>query len=154
MKIQGLNSSKSFSNSRIIISLLAVFALVLCSAVGARAQITTAAIRGTVMDDQGAAIAGADVTFTGTDTGFTRSMKSGTDGEYNFPELPLGIYSVHITYPGFKSETQTGIVLHVNDSLVLNVNMKVGQVSETVTVEASPVEGETTSGGLTDLIEA
>jgi len=154
MKIQGLNSSKSLSNSRIIISLLAVFALVLCTAVGARAQITTAAIRGVVMDDQGAAIAGADVTFTGTDTGFTRSMKSGTDGEYNFPELPLGIYSVHVTHPGFKSETQTGIVLHVNDSLVLNVNMKVGQVSETVTVEASPIEVETTSGELTGLIEA
>ena len=154
MKIQGLNSSKSLSNSRIIISLLAVFVVVLCSAVGARGQITTAAIRGTVMDDQGAAIAGADVTFTGTDTGFTRSMKSGTDGEYNFPELPLGTYSVHVTHPGFKSETQTGIVLHVNDSLVLNVNMKVGQVSETVTVEASPVEVETTSGELTGLIEA
>src|SRR5579859_6423079 len=62
MKIQFLNSSKSFSNSRAILSLLAVVVLLLSSAFGARAQVTTADVRGTIMDEQGAAIAGADVT--------------------------------------------------------------------------------------------
>src|SRR6267154_3745309 len=51
MKIRFLNAKESFSNSRVIISLLAVLALVLCSAVGARAQVTTAAVRGTVADE-------------------------------------------------------------------------------------------------------
>jgi len=154
MKIQFLNSSKSFSNSRAILSLLAVIVLLLSSAFGARAQVTTADVRGTIMDEQGAAIAGADVTITSSNTGYTRSMKSGSDGQYTFTDLPLGTYSVHVTHAGFKAETQTSIVLHVNDSLVLNVNLKVGAISESVTVEASPVAVETTSGELTGLIQA
>ena len=135
-------------------SLLAVLALVLCGAFAARAQVTTADVRGTIMDEQGAAVAGADVTITSSETGYNRSMKSATDGAYSFTELPLGIYSIHVTHAGFKAETQTGIVLHVNDSLVLNVSLKVGAVSESVTVEASPVAVETTSGELTGLIQA
>src|SRR5260370_5852470 len=154
MKIRFLNSKELFSNSRVIISLLAVLALVLCSAMGARAQVTTAAVRGTVMDEQGAAIADADVSMISSYTGFTRATKSGADGQYNFPDLPLGTYRIHVTHAGFKAETQTGIVLHVNDSLVVNVNLQVVAISESVTVEASPVAVETTSGELTRLIRA
>jgi len=106
------------------------------------------------MDEQGAAIADADVTMTSSDTGFTRSMKSGADGQFNFPDLPLGSYNIHVTHSGFKGATQTGIVLHVNDSVVVNVSLKIGAVSESVTVEASPVAVETTSGELTGLIQA
>src|SRR5216684_2490593 len=71
MKIRFSNAKELFSNSRVIISLLAVLALVLCSAMGARAQVTTAAVRGAVTDDQGAAIADADVSMISSDTGFT-----------------------------------------------------------------------------------
>src|SRR6266849_3186699 len=154
MKIRFLNSKELFSNSRVIISLLAVLALVLCSAMGARAQVTTADVRGTVMDEQGAAVAGADVTITNVQTGLSRSTKSGSDGSYSFTELPLGTYNIHVTHAGFKAETQTGIVLHVNDSLVVNISLRVGAISESVTVEASPVAVETTSGELTGLIQA
>ena len=105
MKIRFLNSNKSFSNLRVIVSLLAVLALVLCGAFSARAQVTTAAVRGTVMDEQGAAIADAEVSMTSAETGFTRSMKSGVDGQYNFPDLPLGTYRIHVTHSGFKNET-------------------------------------------------
>src|SRR5437660_3819235 len=111
MKIRFSNPNESFSNSRVIISLLAVFVLVLCTAFNARAQVTTADVRGTIMDEQGAAVAGADVTITSSNTGYTRSMKSATDGAYSFTELPLGTYSIHVTHAGFKAETQTGIVL-------------------------------------------
>jgi hypothetical protein len=152
MKIQFLNASKSFSNSRAMISLLAVVVLVLGSAFGARAQVTTADVRGAIMDEQGAAVAGADVSIINAQTGLSRNTKSGSDGAYSFTELPLGTYNIHVTHPGFKAETQTGITLHVNDSLVLNVSLKVGAISESVTVEASPVEVETTSGELTGLI--
>src|SRR5712664_591540 len=93
------------------------------------AQNVTGSVRGTVSDEQGAAVAGANVTITSADTGYTRSMKSGSDGEYNFPDLPLGSYRIHVTHSGFKSETQTGIVLHVADSLVINVKLRVGAVS-------------------------
>jgi len=152
MKIRFLNVKGLFSNSRTIISLLAVLALFLGSAFTARAQVTSADVRGTIMDEQGGAVAGADVTITNA-TGLTRSTKSGSDGAYSFTELPLGTYSIHVTHAGFKAETQTGIALHVNDSLVVNVNLKVGAVSESVTVEASPIAVETTNGELTGLIE-
>ncbi len=154
MKIRFSDANNSMCKSRVIVSLLAVLALVLCSAFTARAQVTTADVRGTIMDDQGAAIAGADVTITSSNTGYTRSMKSASDGSYSFTELPLGTYRIHVTHAGFKTETQTGVVLHVNDSLVLNVGLKVGAISESVTVEASPVAVETTNGELTGLIQA
>src|SRR6266436_4738316 len=154
MKIRFLNAKEWFSNSRVIISLLTVLALVLCSAVGARAQVTTAAVRGTVTDDQGAAIAGAEVTITNVETAFSRTVISGGDGEYNFPDLPLGLYKIRVTHSGFKSSEQTGITLHANDSLVVNVGLKVGAVSESVTVEASPIAVETTNGELSGLIQS
>src|SRR5207247_9622121 len=109
-------------------SLLAVLALVLCASFDAHAQVTTAAVRGTMTDPQGAAVAGADVSITNVDTGFTRTVKSGTDGEYSFPDLPLGTYRIHVTHSGFKAATQTGIVLHDADSIVLNVKLEMGAV--------------------------
>src|SRR5713101_10165632 len=154
MKIRFFNTKESFGNLRVVVLLLAVLAFVLSCAIGARAQVTTADVRGTIMDEQGAAVAGADVTITSSNTGYTRSMQSGTDGSYSFTELPLGTYSIHVTHSGFKSETQTGIVLHANDSLVINVGLKVGAISESVTVEASPIAVETTSGELSGLIQS
>jgi hypothetical protein len=154
MKIHRSNSNNAFDKLWMIGSVFAVLALMLCTAFSAHAQVTTADVRGTIMDEQGAAVAGADVTITSSNTGYTRTMKSGTDGGYSFTELPLGTYSIHATHAGFKAETQTGIVLHVNDSLVLNVGLKVGAISESVTVEASPIAVETTNGELSGLIQA
>jgi len=153
MKIHSLNLNNAFGKLCSTGLLFAVLALVLCTSFDAHAQVITAAVRGTVTDPQGAAVAGADVSVTNVDTGFTRSAKSGTDGEYNFPDLPLGAYRIHVTHSGFKAATQTGIVLHVADSIVLNVKLEMGAVSETVSVEASPIAVETTSGELTGLIQ-
>ena len=153
MKIRFSNLNQSFSGVRILGAVLCIAILILCNSAVTNAQVVTAAVRGTVMDEQGAALAGADVTITNTGTGFSRSTKTGNDGEYNFPDLPLGAYKINVTHAGFKAETQTGIVLHVADSIVLNVSLKVGAVNETVTVEASPIAVETTNGELTGLIQ-
>ena len=153
MKIRFSNLQQSFGGTRVL-GLLACFAvLLLCASVASHAQVITASVRGTVTDEQGAALAGADVAITNTDTGYARSAKTGTDGSYNFPDLPLGSYKIQVTHTGFKAQTQTGIVLHVADSLVINVALKVGAVSESVTVEASPIAVETTNGELTGLIQ-
>jgi len=154
MKIRFLNTKESSGNLRVVVSLLAVLALVLCSAIGACAQVTTADVRGTVTDEQGAAIAGAEVTITNVETSFSRTVTTGSDGLYNFPELPLGLYKIRATHSGFKSSEQTGITLHANDSLVVNVGLRVGAVSESVTVEASPIAVETTNGELSGLIQS
>jgi len=153
MKMRFSNSNEAFGNSRAIRALFCVVALLLAVPFAAHAQITTAAIRGPVTDEQGAAIVGAEVTITNVDTSFTRTTTTGGDGEYNFPSLPLGLYKIRATHPGFKSSEQTGITLHTNDSLVVNIGLKVGAISEQVTVVASPIMVETTNGELTGLIQ-
>jgi len=119
-----------------------------------QAQVTTASVRGTVTDEQGAAVADATVTITNTDTGLSRTVQSAGDGAFTFPDLPIGPYRLRATRAGFKAVDQTGIVLHVNDSLTFNIALKIGAVSETVTVEASPIQIQTTNGELSGLIGA
>src|SRR5690348_219134 len=109
-----------------------------------QAQVTTASVRGTVTDEQGAAVADATVTITNTDTGLSRTVQSAGDGAFTFPDLPIGPYRLRATRTGFKAVDQTGIVLHVNDNLTFNIALKIGAVSETVTVEASPIQIQTT----------
>jgi len=154
MKIRFSSSKESIRKSRVIISLLAVLVLVLSSAFAAHAQVTTAAVRGTVTDEQGAAIAGAEVTITNVDTSFSRTAIAGADGLYIFPDLPIGQYKIRATHSGFKSSEQTGIILHANDSLTVNVGLKVGAISEQITVEASPIAVETNNGELSGLIQS
>jgi hypothetical protein len=154
MKIRFFNTKDSIGNWRVICCLLCAFALLLAVPFAARAQKTTADVRGAVTDEQGAAIAGAEVTITNVETSFSRTAVSGSDGEYNFPDLPLGHYRIHVTHAGFKGSEQTGIILHASDSLVLNIGLKVGAISESVTVEATPIAVETTNGELTGLIQA
>src|SRR5712664_2601964 len=154
MKNQTSLFSGANFNFRAIFVLCCALLLALSCSSPLQAQVTTASVRGTVTDEQKAALAGAEVTITNVGTSYTRSMQTGTDGEYDFPDLPLGTYRIHVTHAGFKSETQTGVELHVNDSSVVNIALKVGAVNETVTVEASPVAVETTNGELTGLIGA
>src|SRR5713101_1185952 len=153
MKKHASFSFNATVNFSLFLALCCAVLLALCAPSTLQAQVITAAVRGTVMDPSGSVIAGAEVTISNVDTGFSRSMKSGNDGEYNFPDLPLGTYRIHAAHAGFKSETQTGVELHVADSLVINIALHVGAVNETVTVEASPVAVETTNGELTGLIQ-
>src|SRR5216683_1730287 len=143
----------SFSfNATVNFSLFLALSCALLLALGVpsalQAQVITASVRGTVMDPSGSVIAGAEVTISNVDTGFSRSAKSGSDGEYNFPDLPLGTYKIRASHSGFKGSEQTGVVLHVNDSLVVNVSMAMGAVNETVTVEASAVAFSTREKGI------
>jgi hypothetical protein len=154
MKIRFLNVKETFGNWSVVCHFLCALALLLVVPFAAHAQVTTATVRGTVSDEQGAAIAGAEVTITNVDTAFSRTATTGGDGVYNFSDLPLGLYKIRATHAGFKSSEQTGITLHANDSLVINVGLKVGAISESVTVEASPIAVETTSGELSGLIQS
>jgi len=154
MMIRFWNTMKSISNCKLVFSLLIAFALLLAVPFAAHAQVVTAAVRGSITDEQGAAVAGAEVTMANAAIAFSRAVTSGADGTYNFPDLPLGLFKIRVTHAGFKSTEQTGITLHANDSLVINISLKVGAVSEQITVEASAVAVETTSGELSGLIQS
>jgi hypothetical protein len=154
MKIALLEAYEGFGRSRAMLFLFCTLALLLGASFATRAQVVTAAVRGTVVDEQGAAIADAEVTIINVETSFSRTTKTGAGGEYNFPDLPLGLFKIRASHDGFKSTEQTGITLHANDSLVVNVTLKVGAVSERVEVVASPVAVQTTSGSLSSLIQS
>jgi hypothetical protein len=133
---------------------LLVGGLVLILAPAVVAQQTTGIIQGTVTDAGGAVVAGATVTVVSDSTQSTRSDTSGTDGSFAFTELLAGQYHVSVTKAGFKTEEQRDIELHVASTVVLNVKLAVGTASETVTVEANPLEVETTNGTLGDVLES
>lgn len=115
--------------------------LVVALSVGAFAQVdySTATLRGTVLDPQGAAISGANVTVTNLATGVTRTTKTGGDGAYNMATLPPGSYQVTIDAQGFSKEVAKGVQLSVGQALNYDFHLKVGAASETVEVSADSV---------------
>jgi hypothetical protein len=120
--------------------------LVLAAGMGthAWAQFTTARLGGTVVDPSGAGLPGAQVTVKDELTSYTRDTTTNTSGEYLFPSLPVGMYQITVTMSGFTTYVQNGIVLQVDQSVNLPIHMKLGAVSERITVtgDASMVTTE------------
>src|SRR3989441_7083812 len=113
----------------------------------------TAQVSGTVTDQSGARLPGAEVTATQTETGLVRSVISNETGSYALPSLPTGPYKLEVALPGFRTFARTGIVLDVNANPVINVSLEVGQVTETVEVQANAALVETRSVGVGHLME-
>ena len=97
----------------------------------------TAQMHGVVQDMSGAAIAGAMVKATQTDTGISRTVSTETDGSYSISNLPLGPYQIEVDKQGFATVLQSGIVLQVGSNPAIPIALKVGAVSERVEVEAN-----------------
>src|SRR5213594_322885 len=132
---------------RILITLVFGFlgSIVTCTSVWAQA---TAQISGTVKDQSGAVLPGVEVTATQTDTGIKRSTITNETGSYVLPNLMLGPYRLEAALPGFRTHVQTGVVLQVGSSPVVNAVLEVGQVSETVEVQANAALVETRNTGV------
>ena len=128
-----------------------LFAFLLLSS-GLWAQ-STAQISGTVKDQTGADVPGADVTATQIDTGLKRSVKSDANGLYTLPTLPVGGYRLEAAAQGFRTYVQTGIVLQVADNSVVNPVLALGQVSEAVQVEANAEQVETRNTGVSQVMD-
>lgn len=92
---------------------------------------------GTVSDQQGAVVPGAAVTVTNTATGLTKTSESDESGNFVVPALPSGPYSVSVKAKGFKIWTLGNTVLTVGDRSRVAPVLQVGEVSETVQVEAT-----------------
>jgi len=112
---------------------LALFILLLTSTI-ALAQLSTAQLSGRVTDESGAVLPGVTVTATQTDTGFVRSDVTDGSGAYILSNLPTGPYRLEAALQGFRTYVQTGIVLQVAGSPVVNVSLSVGNLEESVTV--------------------
>ncbi len=106
----------------------------------ALAQIGTGTIRGTVTDEQGAAIAGATVTLTNSATGATRTQTTNDAGTFAFTGVPAATYTLKVEATNFKVYEQSNIRARVDGSTTLNVTLSVGEATETVTVTGTGTE--------------
>ena len=82
----------------------------------------TGSIQGTLQDPMGAIVQQGSVTLTDTATGVKHKTTSGADGLYSFPNIPIGVYNLDVSAPGFEHYTQAGVVLEVGSSIAINVN--------------------------------
>ena len=121
----------------------------------AHAQQTLGGITGTVTDSSGAVISGATITLVGDQTKLNRTQTSSTTGAYLFVNLPIGTYSLAFTQQGFQSLNIPSILVQANRTATVNAELKIGNVSESITVEETPLINmvDTTNGYVLDKLE-
>ena len=115
----------------------AIAAFVLWHGVVAVAQVEQGAITGLITDPSGASIAGAKVKVTNTDTQVSASGETNSQGNYSFPFLPHGNYSVAVEKEGFATGRVTGIALPVGLTATINMTLKPGTIQQEITVTSS-----------------
>lgn len=119
----------------------------------AHAQTTTVGtISGTVRDEKGAVVPKAEVSIQGAGNGISRTVNSDDNGFYLATSLPAGRYTVSTAPSGFKKTVAADVDLHVTENKTVNLDLQVGQVSETVTVSSDAAPVETRSGEISSLI--
>lgn len=125
-----------------------VLVCVLCCAVAAVAQVTTADVVGRVTDTSGAILPGVTVTLENAGTGDVRTAVTGETGDYVFNLLPIGSYTARIELAGFQAQTAR-VVLSTGDRARVDAKLQLGQLQETLTVtaEAPLVQTDTSTVG-------
>jgi hypothetical protein len=113
------------------------------------AQSTGGRILGRVSDSSGAVLANVGVTATNDATGIARETKTNASGDYVFPEVPVGTYTLSFDLSGFKTNVRKSVTLDVNQVITLNMSMQIGASKEVVEVtsEAPLVDTTTTQLG-------
>ena len=123
----------------------AIFILVLALLLAAPAiygqvDVSSATLKGTVLDQTAAAVPGATITVFNADRGFSKSVTAGDDGSYQIPLLQPGNYRVEVTMDGFDKAVANSVELTIGASVVFDIRLKVGSVKDVMTVtEAAPL---------------
>lgn len=112
----------------------------------ANAQVLYGAISGTVTDQSGAVVPGAQITITNENTHLTRTTVTGSAGDYRVIDLPAGTYTVVVTAKGFKTVSDTGVAVSIGSVSAQNVQLSLGAVTQAVTVSgaAATLQTQTT----------
>jgi len=129
---------------------LLVFGSISIPCLPLKAQVTTSTIAGTVTDESAASVPNAKVAAVLIGTGQQRETTTSSSGEFVFPQLAPGNYRITVTGTGFQTAVVESLNLNIAERATVNVSLKLGQVSEQITVEASGVpllEQETASLG-------
>jgi hypothetical protein len=136
-------------NPRVLLALATLACIGFLQAPRAAAQIFPGRIDGTVQDAQGATVAGATVKLTNPSTGLQRSIVTGSEGDFSFPELALGTYQLTIGKDGFKTTVITDITTSLDKVNTVAAVMTIGSVNLQVEVSSAPllIQTETNSAG-------
>jgi hypothetical protein len=136
-------------NKKYIIALFVVLISALSMPYTAVAQIGgSGSINGTVFDPNGAVVPNATVVARNVATGIETTRQSTEAGLYVISPLPPGEYKVTVTLAGFQTLIQEKIIVDALSSVTVNLNLKVGNVGETVTVDSAPTQLNTTDARL------
>src|SRR5580698_9848611 len=128
---------------------LTAFLLLLLPALCAYGQFESASVLGYVKDASGAAIPNSTITLTNTSTGIAQRASSDSEGRYEFASVPIGKYTISIEAAGFERGQTQPFALTTDSRQRVDMTLKPGSVSETVTVSSLPtaLETETSSRG-------
>src|SRR6267143_314718 len=110
-------------------------------------------IAGRITDPGGASVANAKVTALQVGTGFSRSALSDTEGLFVIPSLQPATYDLSVEANGFSTARESGIVLLADQTLTVNVGLKLGMTTEVVTVTTNAVQVDTSTSTLKQVIE-
>jgi len=129
---------------------LVVSTMCVAATVPSAAQVNRATISGTVTDSSRAALPGVTVTITG-ESGLVLTASTNAAGQYTVPSVPVGTYTVKFEMTGFKTQVRENLTLQVSQTLRLDAELEVGQLTETVSVSGTPqiIQRETPEVGTT-----
>jgi len=140
------------NSNRLTVTAFLLFFIVGISCLSSGQEVT-AAIVGTVSDGSGAPINGATVTASDTQRGTVWTVKTNTDGAYSILRIPTGNYSLKTEAPGFQKTIHEAFTLVLNQTARIDVQMKVGQVTEVVDVTGAAPVLQTQSTEVSTLID-
>src|SRR5215472_13421513 len=103
----------------------------------AEAQVLYGSLVGAVQDDSGAAVPGAGVTIVNNSTARSHETKASDDGTYSFTDLAPGVYTLSVSAKGFRTSRTNNVEVSINAVARQDLKLQVGELAETVTVEAS-----------------
>lgn len=141
--------SRPSGNTRITLLLLAG----LLSPGIMAAQVDMGSISGVVRDPSGAGITTAKVVLTNEDTNISVSTNAGSEGQYTFSPVKAGHYSLTGSAAGFRTVKQKNVTLDIQQKLAVDITLSVGQVTETVVVDAAPPLLQTLDASVGQVIE-
>jgi hypothetical protein len=113
----------------------------------------TGTVSGVVKDSLGLVVPNARVTIVNADSNYTRTATTKDDGGYSFVALPVGRYNVRVETAGFKTETESGIVLDVSQEAVVNFGLQIGTIQDQVVVQADEARVDTTTSSLGHVVD-
>jgi hypothetical protein len=130
-------SCKSFQVRMIVILTLVLATAFVMFEQAALCQQVTAVITGRVTDQSGAAIVGAKVSAKDVERGTVWNTETNAEGLYNLPLLPIGTYDLRVEMSGFQTALRAAVQLELNQTARMNLEMKIGEMTQTVEVNES-----------------